>query len=156
MASSELLNNLHDIHTPPPVSWWPLAPGWWIAAALVVLLGVLTWWWWQSRATPWRKQALRELQQLESVLKAEPALAIASVSVIVRRVALTVRDPVTVAALTGDDWLAFLDDAANMQEFSHGAGRALASAPYARAESVDVAALLQLARRWVGRVELKK
>jgi len=151
MASSDLLNNLHDIHTPPPVPWWPLAPGWWIAAGLVVVLGALLWWW-LHRAAPWRKQALNELQQLETMLATEPGVAVASVSVIVRRVALTVRDPVTVAALTGDAWLEFLDDAANMQEFTQGAGRALASAPDARAETADAAALLQLAQRWVRNV----
>lgn len=148
MASSDLLNNLHDIHTPPPVSWWPLAPGWWIAAACVFLLGAFIWWW-MHRAAPWRKQALRELAQLETTLAREPAVAIAGISVIVRRVSLTVRDPVTVAALTGDAWLEFLDEAANMQEFTRGAGRALASAPYARVETTDAAVLLQLARRWV-------
>lgn len=148
MASSDLLNNLHDIHTPPPVSWWPLAPGWWLVAVLVVVLGALVWWW-MHRAAPWRKQALFELQQLENLLATEPSAAIARVSVIVRRVSLTVRDPVTVAALTGDAWLEFLDEAANMQEFTQGAGRALASAPYARAEAVDAAAVMQLAKRWV-------
>lgn len=148
MASSDLLNNLHDIHMPPPVSWWPLAPGWWIAAGVMVVLGALAWWW-MHRGAPWRKQALRELQQLETLLTTEPAAAIAGASVIVRRVSLTVRDPATVAALTGEAWLGFLDEAAGMQEFTRGAGRALASAPYARTDTVDAATLLQLTQRWV-------
>ena len=31
------LSQLRDIHTPDPISWWPLAPGWWILAGLVII-----------------------------------------------------------------------------------------------------------------------
>ena len=32
---------LQDIHTPEPVSIWPLAPGWWLLLVLVVLTAIL-------------------------------------------------------------------------------------------------------------------
>lgn len=31
-----LLEQMHGFDMPPPVSWWPLAPGWWIVAVLTV------------------------------------------------------------------------------------------------------------------------
>lgn len=34
---SDPLSQLRDIHTPDPISWWPLAPGWWILAGLIIL-----------------------------------------------------------------------------------------------------------------------
>lgn len=35
-SSNDLMSQLRDIHTPDPVSWWPLAPGWWILMLLVI------------------------------------------------------------------------------------------------------------------------
>ena len=53
------------------------------------------------------------------------------------------------AGLTGSEWLEFLDDDAH--RFTRGAGRVLASAPYARAEPVDLEALLSLCESWMRR-----
>ena len=33
-----LREQLRDIQTPEPVSWWPMAPGWWILIVLAVIL----------------------------------------------------------------------------------------------------------------------
>ncbi len=30
MAESQALAQLHDIHLPTAISWWPLAPGWYL------------------------------------------------------------------------------------------------------------------------------
>ncbi len=147
---TDLLNNLRDIHTAPPVSWWPPAPGWWLLPA--VFFAVVLWAWWWRRARPWRRQALRELQavELEFQTSADVVSSVARLSVLLRRVALSARAPA--AALTGAAWLKYLDELGRMQEFSNGIGRALASAPYARAESVDVPELIKLIRRWLKRV----
>ena len=150
--SADLLNNLRDIHAPPPVSWWPPAPGWWLL--LVVIIVVLLVWWRWRRARPWRRHALRELQQLELEFgtTGDVVLCVAQVSVLLRRVALSVRTPVTAAALTGDAWLKYLDELGSTQQFSTGIGRVLISAPYARAESVDVPGLIILTRRWLKKI----
>jgi len=36
MSEENPLVNLKDIHLPPPVSFWPPAPGWWILALLMI------------------------------------------------------------------------------------------------------------------------
>ena len=147
--SADLLNNLRDIHTPPSVPWWPPAPGWWLLLLLAVVAAVLFWWWWRARA--WRRQALRELQALELEFHSsgDVVTCVARVSALVRRVALSVRTPV--AAVTGEAWLKYLDELGRTQEFSGGIGRVLITAPYARAESVDVPQLIKLVRRWLKR-----
>jgi hypothetical protein len=74
-------------------------------------------------------------------------------SVLLRRVALTRYPRETVAALTGEAWLAFLDQvlAGSPQAggFSKGPGRVLASGPYCPQCEVDPAALHHLCARWI-------
>ena len=59
------LSQLRDIHLPPPVSWWPLAPGWWLLLGTLLLLTAIAFWLWRRRRrSNWRREALRELAQL--------------------------------------------------------------------------------------------
>jgi len=69
---SSLLSQLRDVHSPEPISWWPLAPGWWILLGLclillsVTVLFVLRVW----RSKLWQRQAKRELKVIcEDYLK---------------------------------------------------------------------------------------
>ncbi len=48
MSSNELINQLKDIHTPDPISWWPLAPGWWISLLLIIAIAVFLYRKWQQ------------------------------------------------------------------------------------------------------------
>ena len=55
------LDQLQPTIAPPPVSWWPLAPGWW---ALLVLLPLLLWGlWYLRRYLPQRRQAVQTQEQ---------------------------------------------------------------------------------------------
>lgn len=148
--SADLLNNLRDIHAPPQVSWWPPAPGWWLL--LVVIIAALLLWWKLRHARPWRRSALRELRELEREFRTtgDVVSCVAQVSVLLRRVALSISAPV--AALTGDAWLKYLDELGRTKEFSSGIGRVLISAPYAAAEPVDVPRLIELVRHWLKKI----
>lgn len=57
------LSQLRDIHLPPPISWWPLAPGWWILIfagifAFIYLTRILMQ---RYRSNLYRRQALKKL-----------------------------------------------------------------------------------------------
>jgi hypothetical protein len=147
------LSGLRDIHLPPPPPLWPPAPGWWLlalmamaAAVLGVRQAVLAW----RRGRP-RRAAVRQIAQLRARRRdgEAPQVLIAELSTLLRRAAM-VRNPRSqVAGLTGEDWLAFLDDDAH--RFSRGVGRSLTNAPYVRVASVDVEALLSLCEAWLRR-----
>lgn len=60
------LDQLKDLHLPPPPGWWPPAPGWWLVALLIVSLvvaGALVWRK-RRRANLYRRLALAELQEI--------------------------------------------------------------------------------------------
>lgn len=141
---------LRDIHLPEPVGWWPPAPGWWLAPIILTLLMAgLVWlvrhW---RRVTP-IKLARQELDALAADPDASPADKLRRLSILLRRVALTMYPRQEVAGLTGEDWLRWLDATLGAPRFSQGAGRLLAEAPYRPAPSGDVDELLALSRDWL-------
>jgi len=141
--------DLRDIHEPAAPSTWPPASGWWLLAVLVVatlITGVWGAWrhWHHARR---RQRILSELDGLGRNVGG-PAL-VAGVSALLKRAALSRFPQLDVAALTGSDWLAFLDRTGGGGAFQNGAGRVLADGPYAPAPRCDTDALLALARTWL-------
>lgn len=147
------LSELRDIHLPPPPPLWPPAPGWWLLAlaaiavlAFAVRFALLAW-----RRGRTRRAAARAMSQLRSRYERGEALHVlmAELATTLRRAAMSRHPRAEVAGLTGRDWLEFLDDDAH--QFTEGVGRCLATAPYARDETVDLDALLALCESWVRR-----
>jgi len=146
LPTNDPLAALRPLHPPAPIGWWPPAPGWWLlAVALLVLLGGL---WWYRRRSALRRAALNELRQLEQS-DADATHLTAGLNQLLRRVALTCFPRDQVAALSGTDWLRFLDAQGRGDGFCAGPGRVLATAPYAPACHLDRPALLALARQWI-------
>lgn len=141
---------LVDIPLPREVTLWPQT--WEARFAIAVLLVAITVGLWRMMrhryANRYRREALAELKQIE---RADAAELPARLSLLVRRTALAAFPREQVAQLAGSAWLAFLDRTGGVTEFSQGAGRRLASAPYARAELDDGqrSALVVLVRRWI-------
>jgi hypothetical protein len=142
---------LRDIHMPGAIGWWPPAPGWWLAVALVVAAAVL------AAALYYRgrhrRAALRTLKRVRAALEqgAEPVGCLQSVSTVLRRFAMTTaarrgaaEGAGKVAGLIGERWLAYLDSRWQRKEFTPGSGRLLLAAPYARPETVERGAALEL------------
>ena len=148
------LSQLRDIHLPEPVSWWPPAPGWWLLLALTFIAVCLAYVIYaRHRRNHWRGNALAELTRLRD---AAPEKMLGELSVLMRRVAISRFPRQEVAALTGEDWLRFLDHTlGDGMAFQSGIGRVMLSGPYANDALVDTAALLALCEHWIKRLPAK-
>jgi hypothetical protein len=139
------LNRLHDIVVPAPLSlWWPLAPGWWVVITLVILLGgiigYILWKKWQANA--YRRAAVKELNQMTDVNLLPQLL---------KRTALSVYPRETVAALTGEKWIAFLNASASRAIFTKSIGEKLLSLSYQPHEmnETEKQDVLTAAEKWI-------
>lgn len=139
------LATLRPLHLPAPVGWWPPAPGWWGVAVLLLLAAAAGWWYYRRGAL--RRTALAELRRLQH--NADDRRLAVDLNRLLRRVALARFPRNEVAALSGEDWLRFLE--AGVTGFVHGPGRVLATGPYAPDCRFDRAALLGLAQQWIRR-----
>ena len=142
---------LRDIHLPDPIGWWPLAPGWWGLLALVTLLvGILVYLIRRRRRVTPIKLALHEL----SLLEANPALSareqLEALSILMRRVAMTLYPREDVAGHAGEDWVNWLNNATGKAYFEGELGRLLMFGAYSEAPSASsVAELLTTYRQWL-------
>jgi hypothetical protein len=147
------LSELRDIHLPPLPPLWPPAPGWWllslvaIAAVVFGLRFALAAW----RGARPRRAAVRAMAGLRRRYESgeAPDVLTAELATLLRRAAMNRHPRAQVAGLTGRDWLEFLDN--DTHHFTEGVGACLATAPYARAQAVDLDALLALCETWVRR-----
>lgn len=147
---------LRDIHLPPEIGWWPLAWGWWIVIALVVLGLVALVWWWLKRPTHTQAinlsaqaSALQELERIERQYTNDPLGLVRELSVLLRRIAISLYGRRSVAGLTGMSWLQFLDKQGGSPVFSQRFQQALTELPYRAQGSVDVSTLVQEVRQWL-------
>lgn len=152
------LENLHDIVVPGPVPWWPPAPGWYVVAFGLLLF--LSWMGWKilrdRRANHYRRVALGELQRLRSLaaVAATREQALQQLPGLLKRTALAAFPRTEVAALSGDDWLRFLDRTGQTDAFTRGAGRRLSIVAYdpqrgASFSAADLEGLLEVSRKWI-------
>jgi hypothetical protein len=151
------LDRLHDVVSPPAVSWWPLAPGWIGLAVVLLVLGA----WLLGRArrrrqhNRYRREALAELAALRGE-SLDPGEAAARLRVLLKRTALTAYPREEVAALSGPDWWRDLDARGAGIAFSKGFGATLDALAYrnetaAETASVELEPLYQVAETWIRR-----
>ena len=160
MASSvDPLSQLHDIHLPAAIGWWPLAIGWYLLAVLVlVLLGTTTYFLRQYYLnTRSRRQALRLLVSYEQTYQRDVnhQAAAASISELLKRVALVHFPREKVAGLQGIEWLAFLNDTSRGLDFKT-VRYELLEAPYQSLVDVDMQGLFELSRQWINQRKTTK
>ena len=152
------LAQLKDIHLPEAVSLWPPAIGWWIlftlslAGLLVISFYVLRY----VKKNRYRGIAVEELKRIqENYTQTNNKLVyIFNINRLLKKVAVNYYEKNSVSALSGQDWVSFLDSTADMQDFTQGAGQILASAPYSPPEqiektTVDTESLYRCTLQWI-------
>jgi len=151
--------DIRDIHLPEPVSWWPVAPGWWLLIATMLLLLVFIF---IARKIYRSRQLKRDIaSELENIkqrylLSNDKSQLAKSLSVLLRRASITFYPATDIAGLTGERWLAYLDEtgrhSANAAKFQSETGEVLLSAPYLPEDAsldFDAHALLHLCESWL-------
>ncbi|MBL1352786.1 MAG: DUF4381 domain-containing protein [Zetaproteobacteria bacterium] len=170
--NADALKQLKDIHLPAPEAWWHLPWGVWLLLGCACLLVLLMVWAWRPLKQRYhakkhkqaRQDAIRqEIQQIEQDFeKTEDALAmISAVSILLRRVSITLFKNAHVEGLIQSQWLAFLDRQWKKEcpngGFSAGnIGPLLSTAAYRKnldeALQKDAVILLNLSKRWLHEV----
>ncbi len=138
----ELYDQLIAPSAPPDVSMMPQTVGWaWLAGIVAAMAGFgLRWWYLRHKANAYRRAGLQVLDGCGN----DPTM----IATLLRRTALAAFPRATVAGLTGDIWLRFLDNSLGQPLFAGTeAGRVLTKAPYAGGDPSD--ALASAARVWI-------
>ena len=114
MANSAALQQLRDIHLPTPISWWPPAPGWIILSILVLILvfSLLLFLSNYLQRQRTKSHALHLLKRYRADYDAngEGNKACAQLSELLKRVALAYFPRETVAGLSEEAWINFLNE----------------------------------------------
>lgn len=143
---------LKDIHEPAAIGWWPPAIGWWLLAIVIPLL-IFFLVWIYKRLT--RRTAIKTATKILSELKQDTTRSnpemVAELSMLLRRVAISVAPRAKSAGLTGSQWLAFLDSSVKDSPFSNGIGRLLTEVPYRKMPVTEQerSQLISLCENWL-------
>ena len=158
MPEQDPLAQLRDIHLPDAISLWPLAPGWWIAGLLLILLLLVAcnFLYRSKKRNRYRGLAVRELANLDQYFE-QPALYLQHLNQLLKQTALANKSTTDIAALSGNEWLDFLDFTGKTTQFNQGAGRVLNHGPYTPSvPELDVVTLRQLCKQWIMRHDFPK
>lgn len=156
-GTPDTLKALQELPLPAPVSWAPQTVGW--AAVGILLLAAVLWgaWagWRHYRKQRYRRAALVELDGIEASLTdtARRRAALAAIPRLIKRTSLAAAPREQVAALTGNEWLAFLQRTRGQFDARSGALLAIVSyAPEDRIADIpdnELHELVKATRDWI-------
>lgn len=151
--------NLRDIHLPEPVSWWPIAPGWWMIIITVLIVAAIIF---LSLKIYRSKQLKRDIHAELDVIKQQfqetenKSQLAKSLSILLRRASISFYPSKNIAGLTGESWLAHLDNTntkpVKNKKFQSKVGQTLLTAPYLPENSTldfDTQDLINLCESWL-------
>ncbi|MDB6060424.1 MAG: hypothetical protein JWM78_527 [Verrucomicrobiaceae bacterium] len=154
-AAAETLQQLHDIHLPPPVGWWPPAPGWWLllAATVAIIIAAIVWFKSYRAKHRYRRLALQKLGSIRAQWQTQhdDVWLTQALNQLLKQTALVAYPRQRVAALSGADWLLFLDSGLKQARFSEPDLRALATTYQATPQTVVPSAILNATEYWIRR-----
>ncbi len=147
---------LKDIHLPQIIGWWPPAIGWWLllllilSVTLLVLVSIRKR---RQRLAPYRA-AITEFERIAADYAKQPDTSRLSqqLSVLLRRIAISIMPRKEVAGLTGELWLEYLDKLSGQKILCSDAGRQLLQAAYGVGVTVDGDELLAACKQWIATV----
>ncbi len=155
LSANDPLAQLRDIHLPPPIEWWPPAPGWWLLAGTLLLMISVGIYVWRRRHKQrrYRRLALQAAKTNYAQWQQHgDALAyVQALNQLLKQTALQAFPAHQVAALNGDAWLSFLDSHLPAPQFNQTTTRALANVYQAQIESVEPESLQRAAEYWLRR-----
>ena len=143
---------LRDIHLPDAINWWPPAMGWWVLMLLIPLL-IFGSWWLFKRLT--RQTVVKTARSLLEQIKTNPNTndfeKLHQLSIWLRRVSISIAPHEQSAGLSGEAWLAYLDNGVEGTPFSQGIGQVISSAQYRQSapDNLDIPALITLCESWL-------
>ena len=102
---------LHDLlippSAPPPIPWWPPAPGWWVLMALTLLLALSLPWLWVH----WQRRSARRLRAQDALRGISGSLPdqqwLTEINTLLKRL-LKQRGDLAATRLYGQAWLDYL------------------------------------------------
>jgi len=150
----EQLANLKEIALPEPVSYFPQTSAWYVllAVAAIALILWIVHLYRKSLRNRYRREALKTLDEIE-----RSARPVSERPVLVKRVGLAIAPRESVAGLSGDAWLRFLDSTWKGTSFTEGLGRLLPELSYRKPQSLShmpdekLRDLFALLRNWIRR-----
>lgn len=133
---------IHDIRGLDTISWWPPATGWWVVLGIAVVLLVTAYLLLRHylRYPPgsWRNEAQRALRELRRNRNRQSSKETAArLSELLRRIAIASHGRESTAALTGDEWLNWLQRSDPNGFAWRDRGELLLRLPYAPEDSGD-------------------
>ncbi|MGH1461030.1 MAG: DUF4381 domain-containing protein [Neptuniibacter sp.] len=143
---------LRDMQLPEAISWWPLAPGWWLLMCLLVVFLIAVFFTiWKKLQDP-RREAMQELLRIEQQYSEhqDKQLLVVECNTLMKRLALTLYPRSQVAALSGQQWLAFLRNSSGKLDISH--LDILIHGPYQASVELSSDDLIQSCRQWIKQV----
>ena len=153
-----LIHGIEELMLPDTISLWPSAPGWQLLGVIAVLLLVvkasrLAIRWWHNR---YRREVLRQLSSVQREAGNRLQDVVAVLPYYMKVTALQAYPRQDVAALSGDDWLMFLDSHYSGPSFSGGLGIKLLRVAYLPTEQWQLDdsesfALIGMSRHWIAR-----
>jgi hypothetical protein len=163
MNDTEALQALQEIPLPPPISYRPQTWGWLVLLIIVIaIIAALIFSRWRAYQTNrYRREALIALSHIEIQLRDSDTrvAGLRELPVLIKRTALSATARVNVAALSGDDWLRFLENSIpkRNQFFSDDMGKLLWRCAYADSTALnsttkkEIDSLCRFLRVWIGR-----